>query len=210
MMWASGWAASCTMEAACSTSSRPMSGEPVMFSSTPRAPAMEVSSRGLSMAILAASAALSLPEARPMPIWAKPALRMMVATSLKSRLIRPGTVISSEMLCTAWRSTLSATSKAFWKVIFWSETSLSRSLGMTTRASTFSFSSEMPALAWSMRRRPSKLKGRVTTPTVRMPISLAIWATTGAPPVPVPPPIPAVIKTILAPSSILRISSSLS
>ena len=39
-----------------------------------------------------------------------------------------------------------------------------------------------------MRLPPSKLNGLVTTPTVRMPISRAISATTGAAPVPVPPP----------------------
>ena len=44
-------------------------------------------------------------------------------------------------------------------------------------------------------RRPSKLNGYVTTPTVRCPASLAILATTGAAPEPVPPPIPAVINT---------------
>ena len=37
----------------------------------------------------------------------------------------------------------------------------------------------------------------VTIPTVRISISFAIFAIIGAAPVPVPPPIPAVIKTIL-------------
>ena len=36
-----------------------------------------------------------------------------------------------------------------------------------------------------------ELEGRVTTPTVRIPISRAMAATTGAAPVPVPPPMPA-------------------
>ena len=40
----------------------------------------------------------------------------------------------------------------------------------------------------------------VTTPTVSSPILLAIPATTGAAPVPVPPPIPAVTNTIFVPS----------
>ena len=39
------------------------------------------------------------------------------------------------------------------------------------------------------------MKGYVTTPTVRMPASLDMRATTGAAPVPVPPPMPAVMKT---------------
>ena len=54
-----------------------------------------------------------------------------------------------------------------------------------------------------MRALPSKAKGLVTTPTTKMPISLAICATTGAAPVPVPPPIPAVTNNI----SVLEIAS---
>ncbi len=58
-----------------------------------------------------------------------------------------------------------------------------------------------------MRRRPSKVKGRVTTPIVNAPTSFATSATTGAPPVPVPPPNPAVINTKSAPSKEWAISS---
>ena len=47
-----------------------------------------------------------------------------------------------------------------------------------------------------MRCAPSKEKGLVTTPIVKIPRSLAAFAITGAAPVPVPPPIPAVIKTM--------------
>lgn len=47
------------------------------------------------------------------------------------------------------------------------------------------------ARTWLLRCRPSKLKGVVTMPTVRMPISRAVLATTGAAPLPVPPPMPA-------------------
>jgi hypothetical protein len=56
-----------------------------------------------------------------------------------------------------------------------------------------------------MRRRPSKPKGLVTTATVRIFSSLAISATMGAPPVPVPPPIPAVMNTMSVSSSALEI-----
>ena len=49
----------------------------------------------------------------------------------------------------------------------------------------------------------------VTTPTVSSPIFFAIPATTGAAPVPVPPPIPAVTNTILVPSLSSRSSSSM-
>ena len=50
------------------------------------------------------------------------------------------------------------------------------------------------------------MKGFVTTAIVKIPNSLAILATTGAAPVPVPPPIPAVINTISAPSNASVIS----
>ena len=49
----------------------------------------------------------------------------------------------------------------------------------------------------------------VTIPTVRMPSSLAARAITGAAPVPVPPPIPAVIKTILVVCSKVALISSM-
>ena len=47
MVSASGWTACCTREAACSTSSRPMSMDPVTLMRTPLAPSIEVSSSGL-------------------------------------------------------------------------------------------------------------------------------------------------------------------
>ncbi len=47
------------------------------------------------------------------------------------------------------------------------------------------------ARACRERWRPSKEKGVVTMPTVRIPMDLAIAATTGAAPLPVPPPMPA-------------------
>src|SRR3989442_3125795 len=52
-----------------------------------------------------------------------------------------------------------------------------------------------------MRRLPSKAKGLVTTATVSAPSSSARAATIGTPPDPVPPPRPAVMKTMSAPSS---------
>ena len=55
---------------------------------------------------------------------------------------------------------------------------------------------------------PSKSNGFVTTPTVSAPISfLAISAMTGAAPVPVPPPSPAVTNTMSAPLSASLMSS---
>ena len=78
-----------------------MSMEPVTLTSTPLAPLMEVSSRGLEMAIRAASSALFLPAARPTPMWARPASFMTADTSAKSRLMNPVFLIRSEMDWTA-------------------------------------------------------------------------------------------------------------
>ena len=59
----------------------------------------------------------------------------------------------------------------------------------------------------AIRLFPSNVNGRVTMAIVNAPSSLATLAITGAAPVPVPPPIPAAIKTISAPLTMLRISS---
>ena len=140
----------------------------------------------------------------------KPASFMMERTSAKSRLMKAGMLIRLEMLSTPWRSTLSAASKAFIRVIFSWLMSFRRSLGMTIRESTCIIREAMPCSACAILRLPSKAKGFVTMPTVRIPRSWAVSATTGAAPVPVPPPMPAVIKTICAPFSALVISSLLS
>ena len=70
---------------------------------------------------------------------------------------------------------------------------------MIKRVSTCSRSSLIPSTAKLPRLLPSKPNGRVTTATVRAPTDLAMRAITGAAPVPEPPPIPAVIKTMSAP-----------
>ena len=80
-------------------------------------------------------------------------------------------------------------------VFFWT-TSRSRSLGTVMSVSTCDLSSSAAFSATSLRRAPSKLNGLVTTPMVSAPLSLASWATTGAAPEPVPPPSPAVMKTM--------------
>ena len=82
---------------------------------------------------------------------------------------------------------------------------------ITSNASTCLDISSTPSRAWSIFLSPSKRKGIVTMPTVRMPSSFDTRAITGAAPVPVPPPIPAVMNAIFVPSlSILRMSSMLS
>ena len=132
---------------------------------------------------------------------------MIIFTSAKSVLIRPGTVIRLVMPCTPCMSTSSAILKALTIDVFSLETVSSRSFGMMIKVSTLSFRAWIPCSAWTERRRPSKVKGRVTTPMVRAPSPLAISATTGAAPVPVPPPLPAVMKTMSAPLSASSISA---
>ena len=65
----------------------------------------------------------------------------------------------------------------------------------------------MPSSACAARFLPSKENGRVTTPIVNAPSLREMLAITGAPPVPVPPPSPAVTKTMSAPLSTSSISS---
>ncbi len=74
---------------------------------------------------------------------------------------------------------------------------------MTMSVSTWRCSSSMPSSASRMRRLPSNVKGLVTTPTVRMPCSRAARAITGAAPVPVPPPMPAVMNTMCEPREVV-------
>ena len=81
---------------------------------------------------------------------------------------------------------------------------------MTIKVSTFSFNLSIPARALFILTLASNLKGFVTTPTVRLPCSFANLATTGAAPVPVPPPIPHVTNTMSAPAIACLISSTLS
>ena len=86
------------MVSASLTSSSDMSGPPVTLMITPRAPFTDASSSsGLEMARLAASMARVLPSAVAVPIIATPMPDMIVFTSAKSRLMRPGTRIRSEM-----------------------------------------------------------------------------------------------------------------
>ena len=65
---------------------------------------------------------------------------------------------------------------------------------MIINVSTIFCSASTPSSAWRIRLIPSNWNGFVTTPTVNTPNSRAAWAIIGAAPVPVPPPIPAVIK----------------
>ena len=129
-----------------------------------------------------------------MPISALPAPLITLFTSAKSRLIRPGVVIRSVMPCTPESSTWSAWRNASIMLMLRSPRASSRSLGITMSVSHCWRSSSMPVSACTWRRLPSNENGRVTTPMVSAPILRAMLATTGAPPVPVPPPSPQVTK----------------
>ena len=81
---------------------------PAIESRTPLAPSIDDSSSGDEMAALAASTARVSPVPWPMPISAEPAPVMTDFTSAKSRLMRPGVVISDVMPSTPWNRTWSA------------------------------------------------------------------------------------------------------
>ncbi len=207
MMLASGAAELETSWAASLISNRPRSDPPWMDSSTPCAPSMLASSSGLEMAISAAATLRSSPRDDPIPISAEPAPDITDFTSAKSRLISPGVVIKSVIPCTPESSTWSAALNASSTLTCRSEMDSSRSFGITISVSTSLRSRSMPSSAWAARRFPSKPNGRVTTPMVSAPSERATLATIGAPPVPVPPPSPAVTKTMSAPLMTSSISS---
>ena len=176
---------------------------------TPLAPDKSMpSSKGQATACSEAMRARSGPLAEAVPIMALPGSPMTVRTSSKSTFTWPGTLMISAIPPTAFLSTSLACAKASsWVMSSPPGNSISFSLSTTINESTLASSSAKPASALCMRRPPSKSKGLVTTPTVRMPISLATRAITGAAPVPVPPPIPAVMNSMCAPSMAARMSS---
>src|SRR5688572_6258290 len=212
MMLASSCAASWITHDASFTSMSDRSDPPVTLMISPRAPFTELSSSsGLEMARWAACIARPSPSAMPVPIIATPIPDMIVFTSAKSRLIRPGTRIRSEMPCIAWRSTSAASVNASVRLVLRSMMPSSRSFGIVMTVSTHSRSASSPASACIARFFPSNRNGLVTTATVSAPSSLARLAMTGAAPVPVPPPSPVVTKIMSAPESawmIVSVSSS--
>ena len=125
---------------------------------------------------------------------------MIDRTSAKSTLISPGTITRSLIPRTAVRHTMSTMLKDSCKVRDLPANETNRSFGIMISASTALANSAMPATAFFFRCKPSKRNGLVTTPTVRAPSSRAVRAMTGAAPVPVPPPMPAVTKTMSAPA----------
>ena len=113
MMLASGWAAWPMISAASLTSNRPRSDGPDTFRRMPRAPSMLASSNGLEIAARAAVTDRPSPDEYPMPMSAEPASFMIIFTSAKSVLMRPGVVMRSVMPCTPCSRTSSAILNAF-------------------------------------------------------------------------------------------------
>src|SRR5207247_661148 len=196
---ASSPAASFTTSEIWVTSPSVRSSPPVMLISTPVAPVMEMlSSSGDEIACCTASIARFSPRPVPVPMIAAPPFCMTVRTSAKSTFTMPVTVMREEMPCVACSSTSSAFLRASWNGIPLPTTARRRSFGTTTMVSTCLRISAIPMSAWRIRLRPSNRNGLVTMPIVRAPMSRAICAMIGDAPVPVPPPMPQVTKTMSA------------
>ena len=196
--------------AAASASRSPISTPPLTLIRTLLAPSILVSRRGLCIAALAAFSALSSPSPCPMPMWATPLSFIIVLTSAKSRLITPGLDIRSEIPWTPCLKISSAFLNDSINVVFLSIMLKRRWFGIITNVSTIFLNSKIPLSALFILFLPSNSKGFVTTPTVNIPSAFDISAILGAAPVPVPPPMPAVMNTISAPLSTLETSSLVS
>src|SRR2546425_1922740 len=145
----------------------------------------------------------------PSPIIATPPPFMIVLTSLKSRFTRPGFVmISVRPLIDRIRTSSANLNARFSDCLGTRSSSLSFGIVITVSAASRSLS--RPHSALSIRSLPSPRNGKVTTAMVRAPISLASRATYPQLPVPVPPPRPHVTKTMSAPWTMARSSSSAS
>lgn len=79
---------------------RPKRRQPVP---PPVALSMDLWIKGAAVAASAACSARLGPVATPTPSMAVPALDMIAFTSAKSTLMRPGTVMMSEIPCVGWR-----------------------------------------------------------------------------------------------------------
>ena len=180
MMLASGWATRVMASAAWLTSCKREVGGPGDGEQHALGAVDGRLEQRAEIADFAASVARSAPVPMPMPMSADPAPAITDFTSAKSRLIRPGVVMSEVMPSTPWYRTWSAMRKASTIGMLGSATWSSRSLGTTMSVSTAFFSSVMPRSACVARLRPSKPNGRVTTPMVSAPRPRAISATTGS------------------------------
>ena len=165
-----------------------------MLRMTPFAPSMVVVRSGQLTARRTASTILFSPFATPTPMCARPWSFRMVRTSAKSRLMSAGLTMRSAMPRIPCFKISSATRSASTIDVFFGTTQVILSFGMMMSVSTYFLRFSSPFIVLSMRFLPSKLKGSVTIAMVRIFKSRAILAMTGAAPVPVPPPMPAVMN----------------
>ena len=166
--------------------------------------------KGESNAFFIAVIALSWPLALAEPIIAVPLFLRTVLASFKSIFTWALTVMTSEIPLAATVKTSSDFANPVLKPNF-PYISINLSLLITIKESTCFFIFSIPSWACCILFFPSKENGTVTIAIVSISNSWAFWAIIGAAPVPVPPPIPAVIKTILVPCfKMLFISSILS
>ena len=174
------------------------SPEPVtIFNKTCSAPKISLSlRRGESRAPSTASIALFSPLDSACPITAVPLFWSTLLASFKSILTRRCWEITSAIPLVAVFNTSLALANA-WLNVKSPYTWISLSLFIINKVSTFFLSSINPCFAYFFLFPPSVENGFVTTPTVKIPFCFATSAITGAAPVPVPPPIPAVINNIL-------------
>ena len=142
--------------AASSTSNNVKSDPPVILIKTARAPFRDTSSsNGLEIADSAASIARRSPVASPVPIMALPISSITVRTSLKSRLIKPGTTIKSVIPRTPLCKTSSAIANASDMVVCSVATRKRFWFGIVIIVSTHSDNLSTPASANFIRREPS-------------------------------------------------------
>mmetsp|Transcript_16763 Transcript_16763/g.25143 ORF Transcript_16763/g.25143 Transcript_16763/m.25143 type:complete len:208 (+) Transcript_16763:295-918(+) len=165
-----------------------------MLNTTPVAWSTGASSKGLEIAAMAASSAEVFPIPVPIPMRAVPASCITLLTSAKSTLIKPGLTMISDIPTTPCLKISSATRKEASRGVFSGMISRSLLLETTMTVSTFCLRRSIASTACLILLFPSKAKGFVTMATVSAPLSLAISETTGAAPLPVPPPIPLVTK----------------
>ena len=199
MIVVSSSAAARTTSAASFTSCRARSLPPEIASRIPRADRTSWSISGLLIAWVAASCARCEPVAMPIPIIALPALGMIVRTSAKSRLMSPGQ-----------RDQVADPLDALAQHVVGDPERLDQARALLEHVQEPVVGDHDHRVggvpqrlhagrACVLRRLPSNPNGDVTMATVSAPTSRAIRATTGAAPVPVPPPSPAVTNTMSEP-----------
>ena len=188
-------------------SSKLIFGPPVIFTKAPEASEISTSKRGFWIAFSTDSTARCSESDSPIPIKETPPFDITALTSAKSKFTKPEVVTSSVVPLTAFVKISSEILNAVCKGKSGAN-SKSLSFGITIKVSTIDSILSNPFIALSILFFPSIVKGKVTTPIVNAPCFFAIFAISGAAPVPVPPPIPQVIKIMSLPAIFFFISDS--